>query len=442
MHSHFSKPLSFFATVEDDEAFRQSKMPKISHYDAVVVGAGLAGLKTADDLCQEGKNVLVIELRAKKSFAIRPQLIFVAPETVGYLDSHGTANIPKKQLHIGIKNLQRLLIGQINQKFCTFLYESKVSEINVNEGSLLVINVHNPAQQEKIFFKSLAITDGGHQTTAKLLEPYFTYHPLQDRPQKYHVMAYLTVTPKKTKSMIVPAWALGSIVHDDRYGLIYHASTQNEVEKIKFSVVMHISENVAKKFETDRLAGVEYLKECLATVFNQEDYVISIPKSKKSGVEKDKLKYSVFCLTFMGANIPAVLINGRLYALGGDALRNADFYQGHGGNDAIFYGLQIALLFNGHITLDDFNKICTIRSEQVSRGTLQSQSVGSDFGKIVVGRLQQASFEKATPMGETSPRNHCDKSRSGNLRMFSFEPDGFIAEPDDGIYLNNVQLRK
>ncbi len=453
MHSHFSKPLSFFTTVEDDVAIVKAMTPKIASYDDVIVGAGIAGLTAAIELSKKGKNVLVIEKRSKKHFALRPQLVLAREDIIEHASSFDQKNMSDEDIyfveymtpHIGIKDYQRFLLERINHQSCTIAFESKVTEINVKEGTLLLTHLDNPTQQEKISFKKIAITDGGKHETANLLEPYITYRPVQDRPEKYHVMAYLTVTPKNSEFMRVPDWedtTIRAIKHRDHYGVIYHNSALDEdVKKMKFSVVMHITEELAKKFETDRLAGVAYLKECLETAFNKDEYSISMPKSKKWGPEKDKLKYSVFCLNFTEATSAAFEMSERLFALGGDAFRTADFYQAQGANDAVFYGLQIALLFNGYITLDAFNNVCRARSEQMSVIT-RDMKLREGLESVTVGKLKQASFEKATPMGETQPGNHGTKTHSGNLRMFSFEPDGYVATPNDEIYSNNVPLRK
>jgi 2-polyprenyl-6-methoxyphenol hydroxylase-like FAD-dependent oxidoreductase len=231
---------------------------EVKKYDAVIVGAGLAGLTTAVEASRAGKAVLVIESRQERYAAIRPQIIYLHSTTLDYLISlnEGKANLDSADAnllnrldevgHFSIKDIQRYLLRCIDRRYCTIRYESVVAEINLDEGSLKAVNVNDPLQQEEIKFDNLILADGVKHPTARLLKSHIEYQSVAERPEKKHIMGYFTVTSKDGTSIENPiGHLLAPVVHNNRCGLIYHEREVKgigEQNKLKVYIVMHDTE--------------------------------------------------------------------------------------------------------------------------------------------------------------------------------------------------------
>lgn len=355
----------------------------------VIVGGGLAGLTAAVEASNAGKKVLVIESREELNSAIRPQFIFLNEDTIKYLRFlKGKKNtgaspddeqfIQKLQFlngeHFGIKDIQRFLKSRINPKFCTFLYDSKISEINIEKGFLIT---SNPDDKYKIKFHHIILADGASSETSQLLKEHIQYRPVQGRPEIKHAMAYLTVTLPADRLENPMDKAIAYLADGDYYGLIYHERStlpKDDPTKVKICVVMHVSSERFLEFSLNREAMIDYLKHCAKSVFG-EDAVISMPESQKSGLAKDRLKACVFKLDFQEATTSALRVNDHLVVLAGDTKRSPDFYQGHGGNDAIKDGRLAVKLIIHDIHLEEYKKYSSDSSKNVSRITKQIQPI-------------------------------------------------------------------
>ncbi len=376
-------------------------------YDVVIVGAGLGGLTAAYEAAKACKTVLVIESRPEQYAAIRPQLIFLDPQNMQYLrslpcpDDNITADkilLPplNNPGHVSIKDIQHYLLRRIDRKYCTFRYESMVSEINLNEGYLLTANVNDSTRKEKVCFTNLVLADGAKHQTANLLKPHIEYHPVAYRPEKKHVMGYFTIESKNGEPIKNPINFLAGVIHKNNCGLIYHQSklTENDDQtKLKVCIVMNVSDEQFEQFKKSKDVGIKFLKHCIAGVFEETEWEISMTKSTKSGNEKDKLKYAAFELDFIEANKSAFEVNGHTVILVGDTRRTPDFYQGHGGNDAIFDGQQVMRIITQELSVQKYNDSSRARSMSIANQTLASQPILKVLKEETLQKFTVTSFE-------------------------------------------------
>lgn len=422
---------------------------EIKEYDAVIVGAGLAGLTTAVELSKAGKSILLIEYRDEKNSAIRPQLIWLTFHTVNnYLkDLYNPYKSEKnkedeeffkklkmhKAAHYGIKDIQRFLKRQIDPRFCTFLYESTVLAVHIEEGSLVLAHVSHPLRQQKVKFKNLVLADGAKQHTSGLLKEYIQYQPVQDRPEKKHIMACFTAESKDKSFINLPYHKpTGLVVHRTYYGIIYveEASLiKNNFTKMKICMTMHVPDELFQAFERDRESGIQYLKRCVASVFNEKDYAIYMTQSKKSGQQKDNLKYAAFRLNFEEANQAAFEINGNKVILVGERRRNSDFYQAHGGNDAIRDGRLASSLVMGKYPLKNYNTSLQERSKEVSEKTKKYQPIAPMPDDNVI-----FSLENAEPMIDSGSKLFSGRS----LGLFTLDHSTLSDAPSLSARTNSI----
>lgn len=462
-----------FPDIETEKQFNsEEKGLEQDIYDLVVVGGGLAGLAAAADASLAGKRVLVIESRKKIDSDLRPQLIYLEKgeseneESENeeseyascrylyslYARSFGSddkldekflnkLNDPRKE-HFGIKDIQRYLKRRIDTRFCTFLYESTVSSIQVEEGYLIASHAKNSLKKEKIKFKDLILADGAKHSSANLLKQYVHYQPVQDRPEKNHVMAYFTVK-SKNENFELPFDFFATVRDGVHCGLIYYERSsleKGEQNALKLCIVMHVPDELFKKFEIDKAIGIQYLKHCAGAVFNEKDFDIFMTHSQKYP-EKDNLKYATFSLDFEEANRAAFEKNGHKVILAGCAFRRADFYVGHGGNDAIFYAEKAVQLIRGKITLQAYNLACKKKSNEVSKKTKQHQPIYSVI--LELGDDGPSSFYASPFIFEKSvlKADVGAKLSSGKVGLFSFghaEESSSSLERDKAVRENAV----
>lgn len=357
-------------------------------YDVVIVGAGIAGLTAAVEASLAGKTVLLIESREERVAAIRPQLIYLQLENTAYLGSLNARSsnaITAQDIllfednplieHYGIKDIQRFLKRKIDNKFCSFKYESKVAEIDLDQGSLLVAKKNDQLQQERIEFEYLVLADGAKHQTADLLSPHIGYQPIPDRPEKKHIAANFIVEAKDDDldNLTYPN-ALAVLSHDNYCGYLYYENAINR-QRRKVGIVMHVSDQQFEKYKVDPESGIAFLKHCVASAYAPAFWNISMPKSKKYGIEKDRLKYAAFSLEFAETMKPAFRYKGKKVILVGDSRRNADFYLGHGGNDAIRDGKLAGRVIKKEISIGSFSRRCYERSKEISNDTINFQPI-------------------------------------------------------------------
>ncbi len=392
----------------------------VKKYDVVIVGAGLGGLTATYEAAKAGKTVLVIESRHVRYAAIRPQLIFLDPQNMQYLrtlpkpsDDNKTAdkilfptlNTPG---HFSIKNIQRFLLSRIDRKYCTFRYESVVSEINLNEGYLIAVDVNDVTRQEKVSFANLVLADGAKHQTANLLKPHIEYQPVASRPEKKHVMGYFTVKSKNGEPIRNPMNFLAGVIHENNCGLIYYESKLIENDNqssLKICIVMNVSDQQFEQYQANKELGIKFLKHCITGVFDEADWEVSMTNSVKSGNEKDKLKYAAFTLDFIEANKSAFEVNGHTVILIGDTRRTPDFYQGHGGNDAMLDGQQAAKIVKKELSIQTYNTFTRERSKSIGNQTLFSQPILKVFKEETLQKFTVAAFEDDIVTTAAIPRS-------------------------------------
>lgn len=371
------------------DAYDLGSARELKKYDAVIVGAGLAGLTAAVEASRAGKTVLVIESRQERYAAIRPQIIYLHSMTLDYLIklNENKANLDSADAkllnrldeigHFSIKDIQRYLLRCIDRRYCAIRYESVVAGINLDEGSLVAANVNDPLQQVEIKFDNLILADGAKHPTARLLESHIEYKSVADRPEKKHIMGYFTVTSKDGASIENPIKGLlAPVMHNNRCGLIYHEREVKEVgkqNKLKVFIVMHVSNEQYRKYKSNKELGIKFLRHCVDAVFEGVECEITISKSVKCEVEKDKLKSVVFKLNFIEAKKTAFEHHGHNVILVGDARRGPDFYQGHGGNDAISDGRDAAMIVRKKSEIGDYQSERLSRSKQVADRTIETR---------------------------------------------------------------------
>lgn len=396
---------------------------QLKNYDVVIVGAGIGGLTAAVEATRVGKKVLIIEKRSKALTAIRPQLLFLYPEVVYYLnklshdssDNQFIADMKKKTSngsdHFSIKHIQRFLMHHINNDLCDFHYESQVSEINFAEDYLVVASSHDLSQHEKIKFGDLILADGIKHGTANLLRDQleFSEKYIAQREEKKHVMGYFILNAKfpDKKNEFPMQNPIEVVIHDGRVGFMYYdyfSLKQHDFNKVKLCVVMNLKDEQYEAIRVDDQLGGRFLKHCVETVFSPTDWDIRVTKSKKSGQEKDKLKYATFQLELFGAKQAAFESNGHMVALVGDTRRGPDFYQGHGGNDAITDGQKAGCLINRTVSLSDYNQHCEQRSKSVSSQTSQSTPAISKVINMMKPPMVIATFPEFAKEVEVLPR--------------------------------------
>lgn len=228
-----------------------------------------------------------------------------------------------------------------------------------------------------VYFENLVLADGAKHQTANLLKPHISYLPAQGRPELKHVLGYFSIESKDGSPNPITA-RIAAVFHKNNSGLIYHEaiiSDNKNSRTLKICIVMNLSDQQFEQFKSDKESGIEFLRHCVAGVFKDEHWKISMTKSVKSGSEKDKLKYTAFMLDFMEANVSAFKHNGYTVALVGDTKRSPDFYLGHGGNDAITDGQRAARLINKEVDVNKYNEDSKNRSEYISVKTFCSQPI-------------------------------------------------------------------
>lgn len=381
---------------EDIHSAVSQQSSQLKYYDVVIVGAGIGGLTAAVEATRVGKKVLIVERRSKELTAIRPQLIFISYIAANYLNKLSDESdhnqfitemknkTKKGSDHFSIKHIQRFLMQYINNDFCDFHYEAQVSEINFAEDYLVVASAYDLSKNEKIKFGDLILADGIKHGTANLLQEQFEYSQdyVAQRDEKKHVMGYFILDAKLPYKIgeFPMQHPLGVVLHDDRVGFIYYddfSLKKHEYKKVKLCIVMNLDDAQYKVINADDQLGNRFLRHCVENVFSPAGWDIRMTKSKKSGQEKDKLKYATFQLELFGAKQAAVEVNGHIVALVGDARRGPDFYQGHGGNDAIIDGQNAGRLINRTMSLLNYNVDCAIRSESVSSQTKITTPIAS-----------------------------------------------------------------
>src|SRR5690606_28388012 len=123
---------------------------------------------------------------------------------------------------------------KINDSNCTFMFDSTVSKIDMEEGQIVITHSRDPLKSEVVKFKDLVIAEGGKRNTSKLLEEYIQYQPIPERPEEKHIMAYLTVETKDGQPKPIPMnKSFAHLVHEDYHGSIYCETYNKSASKIK-----------------------------------------------------------------------------------------------------------------------------------------------------------------------------------------------------------------
>lgn len=403
--------------LENTEQGNESKK-----YDAVIVGAGIAGLITAVEASRAGKNILVIEKRKEKLSAIRSQLVYIPYRDylIKLCGSDANMSVEDKKFiesiegggrtFVALKDTQRYLKQRIDNRYCTFSYESIVSAVNLEKGQLVISHALDASQQKKTNFDYLIIADGSHHSTGKLLSPDIQYQAGEAKSENPHIMAYLTIKSKDGTPVEIPIHRNPMpVLYGDYFGYIVFENKTIDTNKVKADIILPLSSELAKKFRLNEERAMDFAYHCMSSVFDGEKHDIFITKSRKSGAEKDKLKCLVFNLDAENANVAAIEKNGNIAALVGDAYMTAG-YAGYGTTHAISGGQAASSLIQGQMSVAEYNKSANqMHEENSSRRKMRATD------KKPKRFIEIPPFDKPAPMADYGSKLH-----SGKVRLFSF----------------------
>lgn len=169
----------------------------------IICGAGPFGLATAIEAIKSGHKVTIIESRNKDESTLRPQLVKLSGTTKKFLKENIKKGDPLLDLiskggHIQIKDIQRALIRKLaEEKLCTFMYSTKVSEVNMEEGTIFIQKQGESKNQdntkfEPISFDHLVDATGTRHAIASFLKGSneITYEATPSRVEQNHLIGY------------------------------------------------------------------------------------------------------------------------------------------------------------------------------------------------------------------------------------------------------------
>jgi len=392
-----------------ERKFTQTDSKEDAQETVVISGAGPAGLSLALNLIRKDptKKIVIVEAREKKFSKIRPQIVHLDNDTRSYLRSlipenstHIKDQILLSQLsdpkeHIAIKDIQGLFKRRLkNEKNCTFLYDSKITEINTATSTLKVsssckqeVGQTTPASNQHIQFKHLIDAGGMHHDIADILKKQghpIDYTKTTQSKRECVISTYFRVQNKYCGQVKLPKDILmehsqfdpiDSIAHRAfiYFNRLSHAKTQGQ--QLKFFVTSSIPNRNYDFYTHNKERGIKFLKLIAHSTFDEKKYtVLPVKPSIKHGKVKDDLKYQTFKRIFFKNNVAGLTIANSGYLFIGDAYLYPDFYQGIGTNNAIMQGIDAADYILGNITLEIFNDLSEMRAQEQLLNTLVDEA--------------------------------------------------------------------
>ncbi len=380
----------------------------------VVVGMGPGGIVAAIEAARKGHDVLLLEQR--KHFT-RTQRVVLSAETINYLewlnemdpnlkgmdpiqDKHEDFEflkyIDRNGSNVEVNKLQEFL-----EKKCRILFPDRIvikKEIEILENGIDTKNntIAFKGEDKPINFKHLVGADGARHALADMVNQTFdetkiTYNELEQQTrQESHGTVSLRVkeneppptTNAKKLSMDDPyiAHRLQSLGWDESYPpniYIFPDATKKRFY-IAGEIPLKILQETDKAKQTEQL--VEWGKAILelqAGIKKVDDIIefdVSADVDEKS-LQENRLKATAFPVALQYATAPCVnLANESVFVLVGDAGKSANFFLGHGANDAI----RDARKFGQCLEEEGFNSEAYLRHQREERDVMVTGMVNAE----------------------------------------------------------------
>jgi len=350
-----------------------------------VAGMGPGGLAAAFESAQQGYFVVIIEPRDEFT---RTQNVGLTNETYGYLTS--LANLDNeadrkfylekitslgspRRYYVNVNDLQKFFKSKLEEMPNVQILQGSQYKITAIDPNTQTVTVKNGEESESLRFDFMVAADGNRHEIVNLinneLEPetrvIYQKHSVKPRQSASGTVS-LQVAAKhgiknKQGNMVNFGPEHLEKLHDLGWDKPYFpqmAATLRDMgddKDIKFSVSGEIPEKIARIQDPNaqRLALIEWGKFAVSVhygyntkdIFFKEKSVKEDKKEDKRHLKKvedvNKLKTTAFDVDLSYASRPIIMLGeGGVVALVGDANKSANFFYGHGLNDALAEGVH------------------------------------------------------------------------------------------------------
>jgi hypothetical protein len=391
----------------------------------VISGMGPGGLASAFEVAKQGRQVLLLSDRTDNF--LRMQRVFLNLESRDYLLQmlfenqspmlNSLSELDKsflEELHtsttLGLKDIERFIKRRLDAlpgNLVQYRYETVLSSLEMETGNfsceaLKPATSKGASENEPLTFDFFIGADGPNHHAANILNknkqtPLLTYHAQASPKQLNHGSFYVLLEREDGERLVLPKKPLSGLLVEQEEGeemigvLSFDLTSyiKNKGKKVKCCFTGELPTPLMDFFQetSDQKEKAEvamgYLRSILTFHFLKEKIepyklkVSLVPPSKKHGLAKDKLKFTLFHTTLMEANQAALKINKQHFILVGDAYRGSNYQLGYGVNDALQHAQLVGLLVSKEITAADYTKKCQAFSEESTVKTNLLNSLSS-----------------------------------------------------------------
>lgn len=438
---------------------------QLTHYDAIISGAGPSGLTAAIELADLGKSVLLVDKRVEAY--LRPQIVYLTKGSRNYLTSLLIGEkTPEDQRFLdhlaiswgtGIKDIERFLHNQLMKRALLpgakvqFLRQHSIAEVNLEAGRLIARPDSQPDfLWKELSFKTLIGADGTNhhltdvvnassQNPIRYLTEDDATHKIYTPRNWRNASLYAVLRRKDGKPFTFPFIQFialpGAKTTEDEppfaYCLYYlmFAHKYKEVTNAKFNAALELPEYLYNKLLNKEISREEAIAEVIRYIetglfgrmaregLHPEEFeVVCTNPSRKYGPAKDRVKFFTFNTKIACASKAYQQSNsGNSLILVGDAVRRPFFHISHGVNDGLYSASLLAKLMcrPQRMSLEDYDKQLRERSNQISDMTEELGTHVTNYDKRWEESKEFEAFRlQSCTKYQPNPECHSDTSES------------------------------
>lgn len=294
---------------------------------------------------------------------------------------------------LSIKDIERYIKRRIDEIQAagglnvSYAYKAKLSNINMLEGKATLQIEDDKGKgkvkvKEKTYeFNYIVGADGHNHHAANVYNASsakkIKYKKDISPKTKNNISLYITIESKDSKdSLQIPKdksflFAAKDALFLYAISLDLHSYEKSKHQKIKCSISAEIPIYLKGKSDAELLTYLRPLvTKYIHTVSkNNENLQIHIIPSKKSGLQKDKLKFQHFSIEVEQAIEAAVRDEkSSNYFIGmGDAIRSPVYHFGHGVNDAFLQAHWFSAILLNQLSIKQYNNYCSIQAKEITK---------------------------------------------------------------------------
>lgn len=313
--------------------------PTQNDYDMVIVGMGPAGLAAALNAARSGKTVMLLEKRAEKDVALRPQMIVLDTEVklslLKMIQENETLNVDdikfldtlSQSNEVKVGTVQKFLLNRIKniQPAVKMCYGTSLETVDMNQGQA---QIKQGSTSTQVNFKCLVAADGVKSDTFELVKKElpsrtiekYTPFLMEKAKNTYHLGVYVKLSRADGKPITLPKneFVSASMPEPGRKGhrlyfLRFNKRSHKRMNQMSTSMgfIGEIPKSVYQEYNKFN-DSITKLKKTL----DEHQQIIKQLESQNSTVDIDKkIAHSKKVCTVYNTHINNALQEQRKYAL-------------------------------------------------------------------------------------------------------------------------------